>query len=272
MKNTIVFIGKSNVGKSTLFNNILKNDFSIVTNKRYTTNRCIEKYLNEDTLFIDTPGPIIKKSLSNFYNINRLICSSIDRANILLIIIDINLISDDFFILDFIKNIKNKKKILIISKVDNILNKEVLFKFIWNMSLYSYFDAMFPISNKSGVNLVQLYDFLKNKFKVSFSSGIYNISFLEHEILDIIRKSLLIFLKHEIPYNIKIKIDNISTFNQDGFLYILFFINKISQKKIIIGKKGIVIKCIIKNILFDIHSLGLNIYFLKIDFKIDKFL
>lgn len=266
MTRVISIIGKANVGKSWLFNNLVQDNISVVTNKRYTTNRCVEYLYNKDILLIDTPGPIIKKLPLDFYNINKFVYSAINKSDSLIIVITKELTADDFFVLNLIKNV-NKKKFLIISKCDKIKIKKDLLILIDKLNKYSYFDVILPYSNVTALNLNRLsylVGILDQQEKMS-DSLLYNVDY--KTIIDIVRKALLLTLVKELPYNIDIVIKNNESINEIKTLLVELILKKKCYKKILIGENGIKIKEIIKYIHFSLSFLFLNIRSVKIEIK-----
>ncbi|HFL8819479.1 MAG TPA: GTPase Era [Candidatus Azoamicus sp. OHIO2] len=262
MNKIISIIGRSNVGKSSLFNNLIKKEISIVTNKRYTTNRCVEIESKNNFVLIDTPGPIIKKLPVDFYNTNKLIYSAINKSDILIVMVTQDLISDDFFILDLIKNL-NKPKVLLISKVDKIKTKHILLSLIYKLSQYSIFDAIFPLSNLTLFNIERLKVFLNISENVFFSCNVITTDL----VLDAVRQVLLTLLSNELPYNITVSLRNNDNIINSKNLYLIFFLKKECQKKIIVGKNGNMIKSIVKDIHTKLKLLSLNIEKIDIKFK-----
>jgi GTP-binding protein Era len=120
----VCIVGKTNVGKSSFLNKILKEKISIVSNKFQTTRKKITGILNlidAQIIFVDTPGFHSRENkLSDIMikSINR----EIIRSDLILFMIDPNLNDLDFKLFDQINKF-NKKKILLINKID-ILNKE----------------------------------------------------------------------------------------------------------------------------------------------------
>lgn len=266
MTKIVSIIGKSNVGKSYLFNNLIKKDISIVTNRRYTTNRCVEYVYNKNIILIDTPGPIIKKFPADFYNTNKFVYSAINKSDALIVVVTYELNADDFFILSLIKNVK-KKKFLIISKCDKIKTKENLLVRINQFAKYTYFDAILPYSNLTLLNLDRLsclVDVLDDESNMN-TMLLYNIDY--KTILDIIRKALLLTLMKELPYNIDINIKNNEPISKVKILEIVLILRKKSYKKILIGEDGFKIKEIIRYVLLNLSSLHLNIRFIKIEIR-----
>ncbi len=241
-KNIISIIGKTNVGKSTLINNLSKKKISITTNKKNTTISCVTSIINNEITLIDTPGPIIKNEQNNK---NKSIYEAIDKSNKLLILIDnIFLTSEDFFILDLIKK-HNKYTILILNKIDKIKKKITIIPFITKIKKkYSNIIDIIPISNTKKINIEEL----KKKLNIQTYKNTKKINNINSFILETTRETLLNKLEKELPYIIKINILNEKLNKYSKFILLELLIKKYSQKKIIIGKDGKKIKDIITDI------------------------
>lgn len=241
-KNTILILGKTNVGKSTLINNLSKEKISITTPKKNTTIQCITNKINKNVTIIDTPGPIIK---NDDKNINKLIYTSINQSNKLLIIIDkIFLNSEDFFILELTKKIK-KEKFLLINKIDKFKKKLYLIPFIEKIKKkYKTIQEIIPISNKKNINITEI-----NKIiNVNINKTNKKIKNLNTFISETIRETLLNKLEKEIPYTTKINILNTKINKNVKTTMLELLVKKQSHKKIIIGKNGKKINEIITDI------------------------
>lgn len=241
-KNIISIIGKTNVGKSTLINNLSKKKVSITTNKKNTTISCIISEINNEITLIDTPGSIIK---NEEYNKNKLIYDAIHKSNKLLILIDsIFLTSEDFFILELIKKYK-KEIILIINKIDKIKKKITIIPFINKIKKkYHNITDIIPISNKNKTNI----DILRKKLNINTYEKTKTRNNINLFISETTRETLLNKLEKELPYTTKINVLN-KNLNKNLTIIILeLIIKKQSQKKIIIGKDGKKIKEIISDL------------------------
>lgn len=241
-KNIITIIGKTNVGKSTLINNLSQKKISITTPKKNTTIQCVISKINKKITLIDTPGPIIKNDEKNT---NNLIYDAINKANKLLIVIDkIFLNSEDFFVLELIKNLK-KEKILLINKIDIFKEKLYLIPFIEKIKIkYPDIIEIIPISNKNKININQL----KKNINITIYDKCKKIENIKNFILEITRETLLNKLEKEIPYVTKINICNNKINKLTRIIILELIIKKQSQKKIIIGKEGRKINEIITSI------------------------
>ncbi len=253
MNKKILIIGKTNVGKSTLFNMFVNKKHSIETNKKNTTIRYIEKKF-KNNIYVDSPGPIIKKMINNF-NTNKFIYNKINEVNIIIILIDRTILkSDDFFLFDIIKNL-NKKKILIINKIDKIKNKHILLPFIQNLSTYLKFDHIIPTSKYDTSNIKIIQNIINNYTCINAKQLTYEPDTNNIQIYDKIKKIMLENFDKEIPYTTKIIIDT----NTINLLKINLITRKPNQKKIIIGANGIKIKNIRLKILYELKNIIQNI-------------
>lgn len=239
-KNTILIIGKTNVGKSTLINNLSKDKISITTPKKNTTTQCITSEINKHITIIDTPGPIIK---NDDKNINKLIYTSINQASKLLIVIDkIFLNSEDFFILELTKKIK-KEKVLLINKIDLLKKKSYLMPFIEKIKKkYKTIQEIIPISNKKNINITEI-----NKI-ININKTHKQVKNLKIFISETTRETLLNKLEKEIPYTTKINVLNAKINKNVKIIILDLLVKKQSHKKIIIGKNGKKINEIITDI------------------------
>lgn len=239
-KGIISIIGRSNTGKSSLFNLLSKKKYSIVTEKRNTTIRCVEGYIHDtnNIKIIDTPGPIINE-VKSIYNINKLIYDSIKISDILIVVIDrLILTVDDFFILELIKYTK-LYKILVINKIDKIKNKKLMLDFTNNIKNKLYFNDIIPTSTIKNININNIKNCISKFYEkhninsdISLNNSCYDL------VKDFIRKALLNSFDKEIPYVLKFNIKTKNITKKISFLDIDIIVKKIAQKKIIIGKNG----------------------------------
>ncbi|HIH2763250.1 MAG TPA: GTPase Era [Candidatus Azoamicus sp.] len=264
---TISIIGKTNTGKSTFFNTLIKKKESIISKKKNTTIRCVEKFI-KNMVLIDTPGLTLNQKI-NIKTANQLIYNSIKISDVVIINIDKqNLESEDFFLLDINKN---KKKILTINKIDQMGAKDELLKLIKNLTTYSNFIEIIPLSNIKNINIEKIKSIIENlKIENTLNKHIYNKDKIEFKIKDIIRETLLECLNKEIPYSTLINLNkNIN--KNTTLLDITIQIKKYNYKKIIIGTKGEKIKNIkniIKNKINNIYKL--NVKQIIINLKYDN--
>ena len=141
----VAISGPTNSGKSTLLNAIFEKKVSIVSHKVQTTLKsldAVKNYKDTQIVFIDTPGFYQKKNDANYF---KDVLSSIDRSDLLLIILDI---TSKFHYLDQIEKIiqnYKKEKFLIINKIDLVDNDYILEK-ISEIKYIESFNAIFYLS------------------------------------------------------------------------------------------------------------------------------
>ncbi|WP_168821729.1 GTPase Era [Enterobacteriaceae endosymbiont of Donacia provostii] len=239
----ILILGRTNVGKSTLLNLLINKKISIISHKKNTTNNNIIGVYNNDIYqisFIDTPGNIFYKN--KIFNLFKNY-----EYNYILFILDKNRWNyiEENFTKIFSKI--NIPIILIINKVDQIKNKNILLSYINFIQKKIKIFHLFIISAKYKLYTNDICSFICKhlpKQKHFYSSSYITNQTDKTIIKEIIRENIMKFLHKEIPYNIKIKV--VFPKNLLNKLYIFLLVNKINYKKIIIGKNSKNIKLIKK--------------------------
>ena len=241
----VAISGPTNSGKSTLLNSIFEKKVSIVSHKVQTTLKsldAVKNYGDTQIVFIDTPGYYQKKNDANFI---KDVLSSIERSDLLLIILDI---TSRFEYLEQIEKIvKNykKKKFLIINKIDLVNNEYVLEK-LSTISFIKNFDEVFYLSALKNKNIKKLLDHVSKSlptqewiYKKNNSTNISKENFLA----EITREGILKYLNQEIPYQVSIETEKLVK-SQNYTIHQKIIVSTISHKKIILGKNGSAIKSI----------------------------
>ncbi|MDD3626991.1 MAG: GTPase Era [bacterium] len=242
----VSILGRPNVGKSTLLNNLIGYKISIVTHKQQTTRSRIAGVLTGtdfQAVFIDTPG-INTGTLP----LNRLLTKSaysvLTEVDINLVLVDAAAVKESEHVI-FNEVLKKKKPtMLVINKMD-LVNKEQLFKQIENLSKNFKFDEIVPISALKGQNTDSL---LKVIQKYLPEGPLYypedQISASPEEVIfaEFIREKVFILCHQEIPYSTAVMIDKMEEDDEIIRIYATILLERTSQKKIVIGKNGEQIK------------------------------
>ncbi len=243
----VVLAGKPNTGKSTLLNYILKEKIAPVSSKPQTTRKRLKGIYTEERgqiVFIDSPGLHKPTHILGKYMVEEAIKNLYD-GDILLWIVDSSkkLTEEDYTIYERIKNIK-KPKILAINKIDIVNPKRK--EFINELNNFDSIDKMIPISSTTGENVDTLLDEIFNilpEGEYLYDPDILTDSTEREIVSEIIREKILIHTEEEIPHSVAVLIDDFKE-RENGKLYIkgIIYVEKESQRKILIGHQGNLIK------------------------------
>ena len=244
----VAIIGLPNVGKSTLLNQLLGTKVSIVSPKPQTTRFNIKGVLTRNDfqiIFVDTPGIHDAKSLFNQLMVKEAL-NALQEVDIILWVMDVtNRIPEEEKILDLIKK-ANKPAILVLNKID-LIKKQELLPIIDYFSKLHDFHAIIPISalKNDGLDRV-LNELIKLLPEGPFYYESHQVTDLPLNLLiaEIIREKIFLLTYQEIPYSTAVKVEEIKEEPEKNLLYIqaTIFIERDSQKGIIIGKGGRMLK------------------------------
>ncbi|AKC31872.1 GTPase Era [Candidatus Pantoea carbekii] len=242
-------VGRPNVGKSTLLNQLVQRKISIVSSKPHTTRHCIMGIHTEDiyqTVYLDTPGLHIKeKNLINRL-MNRVAISCIADVELVIFVIEgIRWTPDDEMVLQKLRQ-SNIPVLLVINKIDYIKNKKRLLQHLCFVSQKMHFIDIVPISAKFRTNL----NIIANIVRKHLPFGIHhfpkcytNYCSKNFMVSELIREKLMNFLNNELPYSLTVKIEDFVLNNHGNYnIKALIIVERNSQKKIVIGNKGSMIK------------------------------
>ncbi|MCK4249964.1 GTPase Era [candidate division WOR-3 bacterium] len=241
----ISIIGKPNVGKSTLLNRLLEIKLSIVSSKPQTTRKRILGILTEgdnQCYFLDTPG-LIKPD----YELQKLMVNQIKKAakdaDIIIWIVDPWFKPEDFPDA-LLKSCQKKPLICVINKID-LVPKTKLLPVIDKLEKINIKEII-PISALNGDGLVTLKKTLfRHLPEGPFLYPVDDISDSPERffVAELIRERVFEFFKKEIPYSTCVVIDEFKE-REKGKDYIraLIYVERKSQKGILIGKKGEALK------------------------------
>ena len=273
----VSIIGKPNVGKSTIINSILNKKVSITSRKSQTTRNNIigfKTQINKQMILIDTPGMHIKSQKTMNKILNKSAQSIIEDSDIILFVIQrLSLDKEDELIIEKIKE-TDQKVICVINKIDQIENKNKLLPFIEKLSSFKVFHEILPISAKTKDGINQLESIVMNNLPENmhiYSQDDFIIQDdSEFMISELIREKIIRKLGDELPHDIFVEInifdkkDNVTDINAT------IFVNRKSQKQIVIGAKGEVLKHIGTEARIEIEKYLDSKVFLKTWVKVKK--
>jgi GTP-binding protein Era len=245
----IGIIGRPNAGKSTLFNAIIGDNISIVADKPQTTRNKITGIKNlpdAQLIFLDTPGMHKPKTPLNRAMIQTA-KETIGDADVLLMLIEANstVHPHDLFLIESLAQIK-VPVFLVINKIDLIEKKFLLPLIDKFCTLYDYRE-IFPISALKGDGLAALLDAIKELLPEGpqlFPEDILTDATERFIAAEFIREKIILLTKQEIPYASAVTIDLFQEDKEKNLIRIsaTISVEKESQKAIMIGKKGAMLK------------------------------
>lgn len=273
----VSIIGKPNVGKSTIINSILNKKVSITSRKSQTTRNNIIGFKtqgNKQMILIDTPGMHIKSQKTMNKILNKSAQSIIEDSDIILFVIQrLSLDKEDELIIEKIKE-TDQKVICVINKIDQIENKNKLLPFIEKLSSFKVFHEILPISAKTKDGINQLESIIMSNLPENmhiYSQDDFVIQDGgEFMISELIREKIIRKLGDELPHDIFVEINIFDKKDNVTEIHATIFVNRQSQKQIVIGAKGEVLKNIGTEARIEIEKYLDSKVFLKTWVKVKK--
>ena len=248
----VSIVGRPNVGKSTLLNNILKTKLAITSSTAQTTRNTIQGIYTDDDaqiIFMDTPG--IHKpqdGLGSFMNTNAL--NSIFGVDIVLFLApaDEKIGRGDRFIVERLKE-ADGPVYLILNKIDLLSKEELVMKLNEWKEMFD-FKEIIPVSALNGENVENLISLIKNDLNEGMMYYPKD-AITDHPerfiMAEFIREKILYFTHEEVPHSVAIVIEQMVEDQKGVHIMAAIVVDRQSQKAIIIGKQGAMIKKIKDN-------------------------
>jgi len=245
----VSIIGRPNVGKSTLLNSILGQKVSIVSDKPQTTrNRIlgVKTLPGTQVIFIDTPGIHKPKHKLNQFMVKTAI-NTLDEVDIVLFMTEAgeSIGGGDRYIMEILGKTK-KPVFLLINKID-MVQKGTLLPLIDEFSRLCKFEEIFPVSALHGDNIAELEESIMRRLPEGpqyFPEDAVTDQPMRFIAAELVREKIFQLTYEEIPYSVAVGIEE---FREDdekkvAFIRAVIFVDKDSQKGIIIGKGGTMLK------------------------------
>lgn len=246
----VAIIGKPNVGKSTLMNDILGKKLSITSRKPQTTrHRILGVKTQGETqiVFIDTPG--LHQNQKKLMNkmMNRAAKSVLEDVDIILFLVDaLRWDDEDVAVLKQLKSLSTPI-ILVVNKIDRVKDKTLLLPYLEKLSALANFVKVLPVSAKTGLQVPELekeiHQLLPSDMPF-FPPEQFTDRSNQFVATEFIREKLMRSLGEELPYETAVTIE---AFEEDESIIriaALIWVNRDSQKAIVIGKDGKVLKSV----------------------------
>jgi GTP-binding protein Era len=244
----VAIAGRPNVGKSTLLNTLVGEKLSIVTDKPHTTRQRVLGVLNrgpDQAVFIDTPGHARRTKRALHRLMARQIHQALEDCDVALLVVEADrLTSQDRALIEMLEG-KIERTFLVLNKIDALASKTELLPTLDKLSSKP-FAAMLPVSARTGDNLEHLVAQIFEHLPVGpkqFPDGMVTDRDLAFRIGEVIREKLMTLVHKEVPYGLTVEVEHLGR-NEEGqrLVHALIWLERESQKSIVIGKAGSVLK------------------------------
>jgi len=271
----VSIVGRPNSGKSTLVNRLVGEKVSIVTNKPQTTRNVIRGIVTRpkgQIVFLDTPG--IHKPIHRMNDrMMKMVQNSLSHVDVLTLIVDssVSFGGGDEYTVELVKTAK-MPKILLLNKVDKIQKQDLLPQ-IDRYSKLMEFEQVIPVSARTGENIE---NYIATLFRLLPEGPPH---YPEDQISDqmertiaaeIIREKLILLTRDELPYSAAVVIEKFEEGESLHRIFAMVFVERESQKAIVIGKGGSMMKKIGTAARQELESFfGIKV-FLELHVKVSK--
>ncbi|MDR0951180.1 MAG: GTPase Era [Candidatus Ancillula sp.] len=244
----ICLAGRPNVGKSTLMNALVDAEVAITSAKPETTRKAIRGILTTQDaqyIFVDTPGIHRPKTLLG-KRLNEMVDEQLTEVDVILFLTpaDEKIGKGDRLIINHLKQIASKRipLIAVVSKIDKVPQKE-LFEHLLEVQELAEFKEVVPVSAKDNFqdNLNELLDVIKKYLPQS--PQLYSDTDITDQnnyemIGEVVRQSALEMLDDELPHSLACQVVDIDRETGQQVIYCNLYVERDSQKGIILGKQG----------------------------------
>ncbi|KQY87415.1 GTPase Era [Paenibacillus sp. Root52] len=272
----VAIVGRPNVGKSTLMNQVIGQKIAIMSDKPQTTrNKIHGVYTSEhqQIVFLDTPGIHKRQSKLGDY-MNQTALNTLHEVEAALFLIDASegMGGGDRYIAEQLKNVRTPI-ILVMNKIDKV-EPEALLPLIEEYRKLHDFAEIVPVSAKLGNNVNTLLEQI-SKYLPEGPQYYPEDQVTDHPeqfvCAELIREKILQMTREEVPHSIAVTIEDMKV-QDNGVVYIsaVIFVERDSQKGIIIGKQGALLKEVGKRARQDIQNLLGSKIFMELWVKVKK--
>lgn len=272
----VALIGRPNVGKSTLLNRLLEQKISIVSRKPQTTRHRVLGIKTDDNtqvIYVDTPGlHAVRHNAMNRY-LNRTALSSLNTVDVILWLVQaLQWTEADDYVLALLTS-STVPVILAVNKIDKVKDKTLLLPYLQVVATKRHFTAILPLSARNGTHLTELNSILIPLLPVSpflFAEDQITNRSERFLVAEFIREQLIQRLGAELPYRLTVQIEYFASHQRLTHISALIWVERESQKAIVIGKQGSVLKAAGEAARVDIETLLASKVFLQLWVKVKE--
>ena len=268
-------VGRPNVGKSTLVNSLIGEKIAIMSDRPQTTRNKIMCILNTDNaqiMFLDTPGIHKPQHKLGEYMV-RSAESTLHEVDVILFVVDVTEKkgAGDEYIIEQLKKVKTPV-ILVVNKIDKLAEKGKLFPIISSYTDSFDFAAVLPISALADRDFTSLIGEIVKHLPEGpqyFPEDMITDQPERVIAAEMIREKVLKLTRDEVPHSIAVEIEEMKTRqNDDLYIRAVIYVERESQKGIVIGAKGNLLKLVGKQAREDIENLLGNKVYLDLWVKV----
>lgn len=273
----VAIIGRPNVGKSTLLNQILEQKIVIATNKAQTTRKRIKGIYTTDDIqivFVDTPGmhkPLNK--LGEFLLDEAKV--SVPDSDVVLFLVDVSTPAgkgDKWIVENVLKKV-TVPVVMVLNKTDKASPKKIDENILSYKELYPDFAQIVRISAKTGKNKSKLVEAIKEYLpegEFLYPDDVVTEENMRSIVEEIVREKILINTSDEIPHSVAVKVDEYKEEPDIDKIRATIYCETKSQKGILIGKGGSLLKTVGTQARQDLEKITEKKVFLGLQVKVEK--
>ena len=244
----VALVGRPNVGKSTLLNRILGQKISITSRRPQTTRHRVLGIKTQETaqlIYVDTPGIHVYSGRAMNRHMNRTASSALLDVDVVVFLVDgFKWTPDDDLVLKKLDSI-DCPVILAVNKIDLLASRDELLPRLQELSGKYTFEQVIPISATKGDNVTALESAIETLLPhapAMFPEDQVTDRSVRFLAAELVREKLFRKLGRELPYGLTVEIESFK--NEPGITHIhaLIWVERKSQKTIVIGKQGRLLK------------------------------
>ena len=271
----IAIVGRPNVGKSTLLNQLLGQKISITSRKPQTTRHRIMGIDTEgayQAIYVDTPGLHIEEKRTINRLMNRAASSSLGDVEMAVFVVEgTKWTPDDEMVLNKLRRLECPV-VLAVNKIDNVETREELLPHLQWLAAKMDFADIVPMSAEKGTNVEVIAKLARARLKPSphhFPEDYITDRSSRFMAAEIIREKIMRFMGEELPYSVTVEIEGYEV-NDKGVVCIngLILVERSGQKRMVIGNKGEKLKVIGTEARLDLERLLEQKVFLELWVKV----
>ena len=244
----ITIVGRPNVGKSTLMNKLVKEKVAIVSDKAGTTRDQIKGIVNigeNQFIFVDTPGIHKPKHLLGEHMTNVAL-EALENVDLVMFMLDgtQEISTGDIFVNENVRSVKTPI-VLVINKIDKMSDEEIEDKKKEIREKLGEFDEIITLTAEYAIGIHKIFEVAKKYLSNDvwfYPEDYYTDLPVNKIVVETVREKILHHTKDEIPHSVAVEIINVETKPTIRKYDINIYVERDSQKGIIIGKDGAMLK------------------------------